>query len=150
MEPVRSTTSRSKTLTSATSSLSCRRTCPKWVGRRRRSARIRTPSTSGWETGGPWHRVSRSYGASIYDVSALSTEGGGEGEKIPQLCGQTVHKIRTKGEGGQKIPNFCGRHIWKPPYKSGWIHWMRAIRYPSQISLNVRTQWPRDIIHIFS
>ena len=44
------------------------------------------------------------WGASIYDVR---TEGGG-GKKIPQICGQTFHKIRTKGgvKKGSKNPKI--------------------------------------------
>ena len=39
----------------------------------------------------------------------------GGGKKVPQICGLTVQKLQTKGEGGQKIQKICGRHIWKPP-----------------------------------
>ena len=44
-------------------------------------------------------------GASIYDVR---TEGGGEGQrgqKIAQICSQTLHKF--SGGGGQKSKNFA-------------------------------------------
>ena len=41
-----------------------------------------------------------SFGASIH-VFDVRIEGEG-GQKIPHICGQTVHKIWTKGGGGSK------------------------------------------------
>ena len=35
---------------------------------------------------------------------------------LPQICGQTVHKIRTRGGGGKKFENFADVIYWKPPY----------------------------------
>ena len=50
----------------------------------------------------------------FYQIQAWNWFWTGSPQKIPQFCGQTVHKIRTGG-GCQKIQNFCGHHIWKPP-----------------------------------
>ena len=66
-------------------------------------------------------------GASIYDVH---TEGRG-GHKIPQICGQTVGKIRT---GGSKI---CGRHIWSPQLQTLSLRQVRRLGIPKMEEVGV-------------
>ena len=46
-----------------------------------------------------------------YMTSALR----GGGQKIPQFCKQTEHKIQTKGEEGSKNPNFLRKSYMEAP-----------------------------------
>ena len=45
-----------------------------------------------------------------------SKQMGEEGQKVHQICGQTVNILWSeKGGEGKKIPKLCGSHIWEPP-----------------------------------
>ena len=45
-----------------------------------------------------------------------SKQMGEERQKVHQICGQTVNILWSeKGGEGKKIPKLCGSHIWEPP-----------------------------------
>ena len=49
-------------------------------------------------------------GPSIYDVHPQK----GGGQKITQICGQTIHNLcgQMGGRGSENPKKFCGRHLW--------------------------------------